>query len=116
MGAWKAAYMFDDYTIVYHRAWDYGDFTPDRGIHKRTRTEVRLNVTGTFCLRCAVPWMCTPGLLPELHPQRGRRGLRGELLHRPELGEEHGTVQAQEDRLRCGRGYQEEFDFLLDGI
>ena len=34
------AYMFDDYTIVYHRAWDYGDFTPNRGIHKRTRTEV----------------------------------------------------------------------------
>ena len=31
MGAWKAAYMFDDYTIVYHRAWDYGDLTPDRG-------------------------------------------------------------------------------------
>ena len=36
MGAWKAAYMFDDY----HRAWDYGDFTPDRGNRKRTRTEV----------------------------------------------------------------------------
>ena len=28
MGAWKAAHMYDDYTIVYHRAWDYGDFTP----------------------------------------------------------------------------------------
>ena len=23
MGAWKAAYMFDDYTRVYHRVWDY---------------------------------------------------------------------------------------------
>ena len=62
-----------------------------------------------------VPWMCTPGRLPELHPQRGRRGLRGEP-HRPGLGEGYGTVQAQEDRLRCGRGYQEELDFLLDGV
>ena len=53
MGAWKAAYMFDDYTIVYHRAWDYGDLTPDRGEHKWSREEVRLNVTTTFCLRCA---------------------------------------------------------------
>ena len=53
MGAWKAAYMYDDYTIVYHRAWDYGDLTPDRGEHKRSREEVRLNVTTTFCLRCA---------------------------------------------------------------
>ena len=39
MGAWKAAYMYDDYTIVYHRAWDYGDFTPVRGEHKRSREE-----------------------------------------------------------------------------
>ena len=53
MGAWKAAYMFDDYTIVYHRVWDYDDFTPDRGTHMRARVDVRLNVTGTFCLRCA---------------------------------------------------------------
>ena len=53
MGAWKAAYMYDDYTIVYHRAWDYGDFTPVRGEHRRSREEVRLNVTTTFCLRCA---------------------------------------------------------------
>ena len=53
MGAWKAAYMFDDYTIVYHRVWDYGDFTPVRGTHMRTREDVRLNVTSTFCLRCA---------------------------------------------------------------
>ena len=53
MGAWKAACMFDDYTTVYHRVWDYGDFTPDRGGHKRTREGVRLNVTCTFCLRCA---------------------------------------------------------------
>ena len=52
MGAWKAAYMYDDYTIVYHRAWDYGDFTPVRGEHRRSREEVRLNVTTTFCLRC----------------------------------------------------------------
>ena len=51
MGAWKAACVFDDYTIVYHRVWDYGDFTPDRGNHSRTREGVRLNVT--FCLRCA---------------------------------------------------------------
>ena len=51
MGAWKA--VFDDYTIVYHRAWDYGDLTPDRGEHRRSREEVRLNVTTTFCLRCA---------------------------------------------------------------
>ena len=78
MGAWKAAYMFDDYTIVYHRAWDYGDLTPDRRERKRSREEVRLNVTTTFCLRCAemAPngmQVCAPGLLPELHPQRGRR-------------------------------------------
>ena len=53
MGVWKAAYMYDDYTIVYHRAWDYGDFTPVRGEHKRSREETRLNVTATFCLRCA---------------------------------------------------------------
>ena len=53
MSAWKAAYMFDDYTIVYHRTWDYGDFTPDRGSHKRTREGNKLNVTTTFCLRCA---------------------------------------------------------------
>ena len=53
MGEWKAAYMYDDYTIVYHRAWDYGDFTPVRGEHRRSREEVRLNVTTTFCLRCA---------------------------------------------------------------
>ena len=53
MGTWKAAYMFDDYTIVYHRVWEYGDFTPDRGNHRRTREGVRLSVTSTFCLRCA---------------------------------------------------------------
>ena len=53
MGAWKAACMFDDYTIVYHRAWDYGDFTSDRGSHKRTREGAKQNVTSTFCLRCA---------------------------------------------------------------
>ena len=79
MGAWKAAYMFDDYTIVYHRAWDYGDQTPDRGEHKRSREEVRLNVTTARCVRgddaqwdAFVPWVCAPGVLPELHPQRGR--------------------------------------------
>ena len=73
MGAWKAAYMFDDYTVVYHRAWDYGDFTPVRGEHKRSRAEVRLNVTSTFCLRCAEMTPNGMRLLPELHPQRERR-------------------------------------------
>ena len=34
---WKAAYMFDDFTIVYHRVWDYGDFTPVKKNHMRTR-------------------------------------------------------------------------------
>ena len=72
MGAWKAAYMFDDYTIVYHRAWDYGDFAPDRGTHKRARVEVRLNVTGT-CLRCAeiTPsgmHLCPECALPVFYP------------------------------------------------
>ena len=72
MGAWKAAYMYDDYTIVYHRAWDYGDLTPDRGEHKRSREEVRLNVTTTFCLRCAEMTpngmhLC-PGCAPVFYP------------------------------------------------
>ena len=69
MGAWKAAYMFDDYTIVYHRAWDYGDLTPDRGEHKRSREEVRLNVITTFCLRCAeIPGCALPVFYPNLIP------------------------------------------------
>ena len=73
MGVWKAAYMFDDYTIVYHRVWDYGDFTPDRGTHKRARVEVRLNVTGAFCLRCAqiTPsgmHLCPGCVLPVFYP------------------------------------------------
>ena len=41
MGEWKAAYMFDDYTIVCRRVWDYGDFAPDRGSHKQTREDAR---------------------------------------------------------------------------
>ena len=78
MGAWKAAYMFDDYTIVYHRVWDYGDFTPDRGGHKRTR-EDQYEVRGDHAIWDAlVFWMCAPGFLPEFHPQHGRGGLREE--------------------------------------
>ena len=73
MGAWKAAYMYDDYTIVYYRAWDYGDFTPVRGEHKRSREETRLNVTATFCLRCAelMPngmHLCPGCALPVFYP------------------------------------------------
>ena len=126
MGAWKAAYMYDDYTIVYHRAWDHGDFTPVRGEHRRSREEVRLNVTTTFCLRCAemtpngmhlefVSRVRAPGLLPELYPQCGGERLR-EVPHRTGVGEDHGAVQAQEDPHRSGRSHQEELDLLFDGV
>ena len=81
--SWKAAYMYDDYTIVYHRAWDYGDLTPNNGEHKRSRDDVRLNVTIYHLLfevrgddaqwDAFVRRVRAPGLPPELHPQRRRK-------------------------------------------
>ena len=89
MGAWKAACTIDDYTIVYHRVWDYGDFTPDRGTHKRARAEVRLNVTGAFCLRCAeitlsgmhlCPGCALPVFYPNFIPNADKEDFAGSRI------------------------------------
>ena len=123
MGAWKAAYMYDDYTIVYHRAWDYGDFTPVRGEHRRSREEVRLNVTTTFCLRCAemtpngmhlCPGCALPVFFPNFIPNAEEKDFeRCRIV--PEWVRTMGQFK-QEDPHRSGRSHQEELDFLFDGV
>ena len=74
VGAWKAAYFHDEYTMLYHRTWDYADFAPGRGVHQRSnRDRIDLCVSTTLCLRRAeiVPCgmhLCTGCALPIFYP------------------------------------------------
>ena len=82
MGAWNAAYMFDDYTIVYHRVWDYGGLESQAdagGYQAECKQHFLLEVRGDHAFWDALAlWVCASDLLPELRSQCGRGRLRAQ--------------------------------------